>query len=580
MRLMQQVNYPPLRQRIRTDCCEADVRYKNFQNDIFDLYHLLEKLNEALQNAQRRYSHCPKPIGIQVYEPLSSDVESERSTLTGDFVATLSASDTLLTENRRVRLRYDQDPKALRWHLSEQEPRVDDLRLRLRLHVRKICFVLECLSSELLTKSWPKGNNVSEKFYGLDGLRSMESRYFAGERNIEAHITSDRITNRLQAALSMDGSFLNNSSIPIDRGFDALLTSLEQSTSGQDHTPEKYLAFLKTRWLLDRIKASPEYRNAYSGLYFEHAADQIAQALDTQISQPGRLITYSEDILMSLPESSFRIWQPSTIPPPPAADTPNESHPLTARATEEKVICVPLASGPFDEPDSLTVFKSSDDRFRLVFQSSQSSRPGNKMIIPQTIYTCEDKLIPRYALPSLVSPGMEMAIFSRNEETLYTFNSLRDVHDFQTALTGHDVSHDQHDIRCQFSDEAASLDCRGRIQIWQEPIVSRSGTEGSHSAESSTIGVPTRNSDRTHSIVGSIASSIATTQTVHRTNGGWEADSVKMANLTIFTELLDRKRRKRSELLLDRIWSSARHYPPNPARSKGDIHGFRWIQPS
>lgn len=107
-----------------------------------------------------------------------------------------------------------------------------------------------------------------------------------------------------------------------------------------------------------------------------------------------------------------------------------------ARATEEKVSCLPLASGTFDEPDSLTVFKSSDDRFRLVFESSQASKHGNNLIIPQTIYTREDKLIPRYTLPNLVNPGVEMAIFSRNEETLYTFDSLRDVYDFQTALTG------------------------------------------------------------------------------------------------------------------------------------------------
>jgi hypothetical protein len=67
----------------------------------------------------------------------------------------------------------------------------------------------------------------------------------------------------------------------------------------------------------------------------------------------------------------------------------NELHPLTARATEEKVIRVPLASGTVAERDSLTVFKSSDDRFRLIQESSQASRPGNKIIIPQTIYTRE-----------------------------------------------------------------------------------------------------------------------------------------------------------------------------------------------
>jgi hypothetical protein len=140
---------------------------------------------------------------------------------------------------------------------------------------------------------------------------------------------------------------------------------------------------------------------------------------------------------------------------------------------------------------------------------------------------------------------MEMAIFSRNEETLYTFDCLRDLYDFQTALTGYDVSHDQEGIRCQFSDEASLFDCRGRIQLWQEPIVAKSGSEGSRSEESSTIGGPRSLSERTSSIFGSIAPSLGTTHTVHRGDGGWEADSVKLATLTIFTELRDRKKRKR-----------------------------------
>ena len=53
----------------------ADVRYKNFRNDIFNFRHLLEKLDQALQNAHRRYERSAHPTRIHAYSPLSDDFE-------------------------------------------------------------------------------------------------------------------------------------------------------------------------------------------------------------------------------------------------------------------------------------------------------------------------------------------------------------------------------------------------------------------------------------------------------------------------------------------------------------------------
>ena len=67
----------------------ADVRYKNFRNDIFNFRILLERLEQALQNAQQRYDGSPHPMRIRAHDPLSTDFEDERKTIVGNCDTTL-----------------------------------------------------------------------------------------------------------------------------------------------------------------------------------------------------------------------------------------------------------------------------------------------------------------------------------------------------------------------------------------------------------------------------------------------------------------------------------------------------------
>lgn len=129
----------------------ADVRYKNFRNDIFNFRILLERLEQALQNAQQRYDGSPHPMRIRAHDPLSTDFEDERKTIVGNFVETLNACDRLLEENKKYRQKYSNVVENLKWHLSQQERRVDDLRTRLQFHSEKIRLVMDRLSINLLT---------------------------------------------------------------------------------------------------------------------------------------------------------------------------------------------------------------------------------------------------------------------------------------------------------------------------------------------------------------------------------------------------------------------------------------------
>jgi hypothetical protein len=536
----------------------ADVRYKNFRNDISNFRGLLEQLNQALQNAQQRYEGSPHPMRAHAYSPLSADLEHERKTIIGNFVGTLNACDKLLEENKKYRMKYSNVIENLKWHFSQQERRVDDLRTRLQFHVDKIRLVMDRLSINLLTDVDAKVDDIlalSEQNFKetrkiLQELIRFRSAFFGhleGRRISlspeaeDSHQISDMISLKFQEHLLVDAPFTMGRDMPIIQGFDALLMSFQQSKSSSDCTPESYLSFLKTRWLLNCLSASEEYRAARPGLYYKRAVNQISTAVAIRMQQPGSLIPYEEAILIDLPDTHFRIWPPSDPVPTVQQSDP---HPLMVRANEEEVMRMTLVSDGQRDSDAVTIFKSSEEHFRIVLQTRIASRPDEKILIPRPIFTCEDKLVPRYALPTIDEPDYEIAIFSRNEETLYRFGTAGALFRFQAALTGYDVSHDQQAIRFQFSTDVSFLDSKGRVQLWQEPIVLGNPKEARSPSDRSLSSLP----DGTQSRIDSLAATAGST-TIRYTSGGWEAEPVKSPAIVIFTELLDAKRGKQFAIL-------------------------------
>ncbi|EME41366.1 hypothetical protein DOTSEDRAFT_73700 [Dothistroma septosporum NZE10] len=217
------------------------------------------------------------------------------------------------------------------------------------------------------------------------------------------------------------------------------------------------------------------------------------------------------------------------------------------RANEEKVAVIDLASSEQSSSEMVTVFKSSNENIRIVLQTVPSLTPEQKVVIPQQVSVKEDKLIPRYALPTLVNPCLEVAVFSRNEEMLYKFDTFENLCKFQTALMGYDVPHDQQSIRCQFNKDATSLSgpegdpTVGRIQLWQEPIV-LPASFASADRERLTSAPPAPASETGLSRHDSVSPSLAPTSNIDATIGGWEADRIKLPSLVIFTLLADSKK--------------------------------------
>lgn len=532
------------------------MRYKNFQNDVLTLQQLLEKLRESLQNAQRRYIDRGRSLTVRTYEPLSEDFERERKTLFGDVGGTLRACDALLKENIKLRFRYSNDAEQLAWQLARQEQHVALLRRRLQVHSQKVRFAIERLSQDLLTDRYNHEDslltiaerNTRTSYEILPDLHRQLSGHGSLRQSIPSNVNpvSSAISRKFEEGILIDPPPYREAGLPLTLTFDALVDAFLESNSGLDQTPERYLFFLKTRWILDRLKESIEYQEASPAVYYRFAVTRIENETVTRLREPGKLVAYDDSVLISLGPPLFRIW-PSKMIVPSVQYT--ASHPLTARANEEKLAAIKLGSGDPVNPDTVTVFKSSDRGYRIVVNSTLDPAAGSTSLTQQTVYSWEDKLIPRYALPTLMNPSAEMAIFSRGEEFLYKFNTLSDLYKFQTALTGYDVSHDQSNVRCQFSDDCYFLDCVARLQLWQEPILAPLPGEDGNLQRNRSVRTQASFSESVYSQQPSLLSSVAASNTVSWTTNGWEADRIKLPVIKMFTQLADKSQKQRFAII-------------------------------
>ena len=348
----------------------------------------------------------------------------------------------------------------------------------------------------------------SNLFDHLQGLGSLDAPAPEDEHEIGVEIA-----RRLEKHLQIDAPSSLESGVPITPAFDALVAmrlSVKKSIDGIDQTPESYLLFVKAQWLLKRIEAGSEYQSCRPGFYYKRAVNQISRAVTARMRQPGELIRYPDDILMALPDTLYRIW-PSKSPPEPVATY--RPHPLMVRANEEQLLRLDLALGGRSEADVVTILKSSNERYRIVLEQTLPSMSTIRELVAQIILTNEDKLVPCFGIPTLATSTLELAISSRGEETFYQFESTKDRNEFQAALMGYDVIHDQAHIICQFDQSVRFLNCdNAHIQLWQDSIGPPQPPAAS-SDESSSTGSQSRRD--------SLLTSLTRRTTITETTTGW-----------------------------------------------------------
>ncbi|KAK5726018.1 hypothetical protein LTR15_004209 [Elasticomyces elasticus] len=534
-----------------------DKRYQEFRESINEFQSLLGKLDRSLGRAHARYLNRGPTLGPRPYDPLSEDFENERTAIVGPFLRTLEECEQLLEANKTCRAEAAQHKSLkhnLLWHLSQQGGRVAELRARLLFHAEKIRFVIDRLELELLTDLDAKADdlftmaednlgNSAEILLELNRFRSSLFGFLDGQGSLEdpnvnsPHVAHGAVAARFQVYSTIDAPVPGD--IPLVQGFDALLLHHQQSVSSSDQTPEQYLLYLKIRWLLRQIKNSRDYQDARPGLYYKRAVNQIERAVLARTRRPGDLVSYDESVLMDLPEAYFRIWSPPSIVPTAQDTVPDLRMP---RANEQQVAHLELASKGTHHSASVFIFKKSNEHFRVV-REIRSLLSDGETIIPLQFDTSQDTMIPRYMLPTLKEPCLEIVIFSRNEEKIFSFLSLPDLLRFQTALTGYNVSfdHARANIRCQFNGKTEDSVCLARIQIWQDPLdldLPSAINEDELSSGSSSISVSEGSRSRHGRLVLSTAHSTNLTSTVD----GLQAGHPKLSAIAMITQLSVKKK--------------------------------------
>jgi hypothetical protein len=518
-------------------------------------------------------------VHARAYNPLDHDFEAERIKILGNFIETLEECHALLERNKHLRDRYSNVWENLQWHLTQQEQRINDLRQRLHFHSEKIRLVIDRLSIKLLTDLDSKLDSI----YAVASENLIVSHDILHEvRNLrhdlsipldnavetlgsgDSPIISSAVAQRFEEAFSINAPSDIGMGLPLAEAFDALYTRFEQCAVGDEQTPEKYLHCLQCRWLLDRIKSSAEYNRAAPAFYYQYAINRIDLTIRRHMQQSAK--PYADSTLLDLPSHIFEVWPAPSLA---ASDAPSQPHPLSSRGNEEKIMRTELLAEGNRSPDVVTVFKHGDENYRIVLEGAGLT--GERIIQTQQVYTKEDRLIPRYALPTLPNAARELAIFSRNELTFYLFSTDQDLWKFQTALTGYDVSHDQDSVQFQFSDNVAFLDCSGRIQLWQDPIILRDDVEAISKRRESAYSDTSLHSSGLQSQHLSLAPSIARTTAYTITAEGVQMDNIRHAAAVIFTQLRDRRGNVRFATMFFELGGGL-HVDPAQCKCKDDYN--------
>lgn len=461
----------------------ADLRYLDFGRQVNELGNSLRTLENVIDNAQRQTSSLRRPWDNEANRyDLSWQVLPQ---VAGDFKQTLHECDNLL--NDRSKFRYSRAgfiENVIWWASVEGD--VNTLKERVRFHMMKLTFVAKPFEWQLLAGIKRELQELRVDFnelryFLIHGPQDQDSSSSIYLRSFEA---PSELANRFADALQNNkpASFHNQADIPLKEGFDALVHHFANSTILFNPQPElgqrdpeepQYLNLVKCGWMTQVIRQSASFQSASSDSLWAHYMRELEDDIRRQFGRfdNGQLVRPLSDRILLLPESCFSIWFVER--PPIRAPGPAEQRPL-----EEKILELNLPSTIDTLKSTLTVFRKSESKLRLVTTNKDTQNQYFHQEEGTNVNLEANRLIPTYATPGDVSTLTSNVMICSNEgqdEVWYSLKDLRDVLDFQRALTGFFVSCDM--LNVSWSHEGSSKSNnfgRGRLQFWYlkpfEPI--------------------------------------------------------------------------------------------------------------
>ena len=497
----------------------AELRYKEFGDEIGSLGKWLKKLGEVFEIAVRERE---ERLFHPDYKSLDAVVERERKELVGDFQNTLERCRELLLENAKFLTKSSGVWDNAKWHFKTQAT-VDALRTRLQVHTTKITLALQPLECQLLNKI---SQDVSEIKNNIHALRE-EVRLLATHTDPSQSLlyyalppVSPELNALFLEAIEVrkPSTYTDISTFPLREGLDAFILHFRESTvkffDGDfggcgAPTAEQLLNLAKAWWVLEKLKGSSHLREAgANSLWARCLAICESKVLD-QLRRPAigyDVCTREFSSLSQLERDNFTIWMAQEPVQALRAITDEDNG-------EEKILEVSLQETQGIAKKTLLLFRQAMNEFRIVRtavpEADIAPQPDEKIINTHAF-----RVSPHFLLPS-PSPSLSIHISGSHVHRgdFYDLKTFEDLLEVQHAMTGYKVVHNTTNVdwtTChrgffKTHQEAGS----GTVQIWKSMLMPRIFSGDLDSTVQPPASIPSLHDSQSSIMASTIAEGIA-----------------------------------------------------------------------
>ena len=466
-----------------------DIKYAQFGEEIRTLASSLKQLDEIVANAD---GQCPQ--GFRFVDRATVNALSQ---VTGDFLQTVQDCKRLLDDNSRFKRTAANCVDNVIWHASTERD-VNNLRQRVLFHQTKVNFIAKPFEYQLLLGI---SKHTNRQYQHVNGQLSDLTRSVAEIKGILTDNTGrapgsgstsategylplpQDIETRFEKALFVNQptSFKPEDDLPLTEGLNAAILHLAKSTTTFNRNPvlgqhvvdpAQFLNLLKSRWVFMRLKGGATYQKDGPESLWTTSLDELEHQIKHQLSrfETNELTAPPVDVLSQLPDSCFSIWVGDGTSPQPL--------PVTyGRPLEEKILELELIDQYPERQSTLTIFKKSDDAFRLVSTSKneQNNSFDRECVDVNMAHT---RLIPTYAASKDTCNTDYSFLLSQHhiQSYCYTFQDLEGAHEFQRALTGYRVSCEIPNVKWLLEHQKwckRGMSGNATLQFWQMKPLSK-----------------------------------------------------------------------------------------------------------
>ena len=489
----------------------------------------------------------------------------------GDFRKTIGECETLLGNRNKFARGRGGFVYNLQWNLTI-EPEVRRLKDRVVFHNIKILTVLQPLQTKLMqdlmqdlkddirSMHGDLASRVTELHQYLQEIeRKLDRQTAINGQNASANTAivsrvPDYLVIRFElAAKESNSTLVDEKAFPFYASINAFHHHYDQSTvlfkpkvtpMGDffaERTPEpiQYVNLMKSIWIIQRIKKGSEWAEASSDLlskcYMEELEGKCLHEyirFTTRTEPQVRLKEPDQGNISLLRVEEFRIWL--------GDDEESESH-STADYLDE-ILHVPLTSPSRHRKQELVLFRRSDTKLQVRTVSSKITGTTDREVVMDYIDLSCAYLLPIYANPS--SSDVLNVSFRGNdsagEPTALSFLKLKDLLDFQQAITSYRVVFDMPDIQTSlliasgYIGRGKPIEETGRIQIWAPRRLEKRSPQRQPSGVASPLHQGSEFSDSSNTLSVKIFSTAHTSPVMDENTMSWSFQLPELPILVLY----------------------------------------------